>query len=389
MSDGWLRNGKYEHMSITSCTGPGTMYEGYAWAFVLHSTESPPGSVNGINSLFRSKPCSAPHFCIDPAGTRRRIQYIPWTWSACALKGGQGGWQTNRGRAVQMEICGRASEAPDWSDDTLWQIADVIADCILDGVPINPHHVSDMTQLSGVLATTTARQRMSPEQWKHFDGITAHVEIPFNDHWDCGKVKSLRIRDLVLEILDGKGRPMPPPSGVGGGASGNEQYDMLQQGMTGGIVKLVQELIIGMGYDCGPAGADGVFGSGTDAAVRRLQSDHGLAVDGVVGPATNAVIAQAYAWATAAPTPPPPPAAGTTPAWPGRLLLLTNPMMNGADVRQWQQRMVDRGWHLTADGWYGLETLSICKSFQSDKGLVIDGVIGRSTWDAAWTAPIT
>jgi murein L,D-transpeptidase YcbB/YkuD len=51
--------------------------------------------------------------------------------------------------------------------------------------------------------------------------------------------------------------------------------------------------------------------------------------------------------------------------------------------------MVDRGWHLTADGWYGLETLSICKSFQSDKGLVIDGVIGRSTWDAAWTAPIT
>jgi peptidoglycan hydrolase-like protein with peptidoglycan-binding domain len=387
MSDGWLNPAKYERLSITGCTGPGTMYDGYAWAIVLHCTESPPGSINGINSLFRSKPCSAPHFCIDPMGTRRRVQYIPWTYSACALRGGRDGYQTNRGRAVQVEICGYANDAPNWPDDCLYQIADWIADCMGDGVPINPHNVADMTQFRGVLATESAPQRMSPQVWKGFDGITAHVQIPFNDHWDCGRINSLRIRDLVVEILAGQGRPIPPPSG--GGSLVNGQPEMLQLGMAGGIVKMLQELIIGMGYDCGPAGADGIFGQATDTAVRRLQADHGLTMDGIVGPATNHVIAQAYAWANPRPTPPPPPPIGSVPAWPGRYLVLTTPPMQGADIRTWQAQMQSRGWHIGIDGWYGLESLSTCKSFQSEKGLVVDGVVGPTTWSACWSAPIT
>lgn len=386
MSGGWLNPAKYERLPITGCTGPGTMVDGYAWAIVLHCTESPPGSIDGINSLFGSKPCSAPHFCIDPMGTRRRVQYIPWNYSACALRGGRDGWQTNRGRAVQVEICGYANDAPGWPDDCLYFIADWIVDCMADGVPINPHNVADMTQFQGVLATESAPQRMSPSAWKGFDGIAAHVQIPFNDHWDCGRINSLRIRDHVLAILDGQGRPIPPPSGGGSVVAG--QPEMLQMGMSGGIVKQLQELIIGMGYDCGPAGADGVFGAGTDAAVRKLQADHGLEVDGIAGPATNKVIADAYAWANPRPTPPGPPPAGT-PGWPGRYLVLTRPIMSGDDIRSWQAQMQARGWRIGIDGWYGLESLGICKSFQFEKGLVVDGVVGPTTWGAAWGAPIT
>jgi hypothetical protein len=368
-------------MQITGCTGPGTMYDGYAWCFVLHSTESPPGSIDGINTLFRAKPCSAPHITIDPMGTRRRVQYIPWTWSAAAMKGGQGGFQTNRGRAVQMEICGYTNETRTWPDDALYQIADVIADCIIDGCPINPHNTPDMTQLKGTLATSNAPQRMSGEQFKQFDGIMAHVYAPFNDHYDTAWINSHRIRDLVIEILNGQGRPIPPPSG-GGGYQPPVQDGMLQEGMSGGIVKMLQELLFGMGYDVGEL--DGEFGPQTRAGVEALQRDKGLVVDGIAGPATMAAISEAYSWARQ-----PIPAPGPCPPWPGRYLLFCDPMMNGGDVRQWQQQMLARGWHLSADGWYGLESLSICKSYQAEKGLPVDGVVGPQTWMAAWTAPIT
>jgi Putative peptidoglycan binding domain len=383
VTNGWLPAHKYERMEITACTGPGTMVDGYAWCFILHTTESAPGSIDGINNLFRAKPCNTPHITIDPLGTRRRVQYVPWTWSACALKGGRNGIQTNRGRAVQMEICGRAAETQDWPDDALYQIADVIADVIADGCPINPSNVPDSRNLTGVLAREDAAQRFNAQTWPPFDGIAAHVYMIYNDHWDCGRINSPRIGQLVREILAGQGRPIPPPAG-GGGYYLPVQDGMLQQGMSGGIVRMLQELMIGMGYDCGPTGPDGDFGPATDTAVRALQADHGLVVDGIAGPATMAVISEAYGWARQAIPKP-----GPAPTWPGRYLVLTDPMMNGADVRQWQTQMVARGWRLATDGWYGLESVSICKSFQAEKGMTVDAVVGPQTWNAAWAAPVT
>lgn len=59
------------------------------------------------------------------------------------------------------------------------------------------------------------------------------------------------------------------------------------------------------------------------------------------------------------------------------------------DLKRWQQRMHDRGWHITVDGLYGPQTHQICKAFQREKGLVVDGLIGPHTWKAAWTEPVT
>ena len=60
----------------------------------------------------------------------------------------------------------------------------------------------------------------------------------------------------------------------------------LRKGSTGVYVVECQNDLIRLGYDLSPYGADGKFGNKTEAAVKAFQKDHGLYVDGVVGPMT-------------------------------------------------------------------------------------------------------
>ena len=55
-------------------------------------------------------------------------------------------------------------------------------------------------------------------------------------------------------------------------------------------VRRVQRVLHSRGYSLGRPGVDGRFGPLTDAAVRRLQADSGLAADGIVGPKTRTVV---------------------------------------------------------------------------------------------------
>lgn len=57
----------------------------------------------------------------------------------------------------------------------------------------------------------------------------------------------------------------------------------------------------------------------------------------------------------------------------------------------WQARMQARGWNIGkdgADGRYGNDTARVVKQFQKNKGLAVDGKIGKRTWDAAWSLPV-
>ncbi|MBN1513419.1 MAG: peptidoglycan-binding protein [Phycisphaerae bacterium] len=59
---------------------------------------------------------------------------------------------------------------------------------------------------------------------------------------------------------------------------------LYRRGQSGNQIELIQRRLAEMGLDPGPI--DGIFGPLTLAAVRKLQSRHGLPVDGVVGPQT-------------------------------------------------------------------------------------------------------
>lgn len=64
----------------------------------------------------------------------------------------------------------------------------------------------------------------------------------------------------------------------------------LRNGSSGEYVTLLQTKLIQMGYDLSPFGADGKYGNKTTAAVKQLQSDHGLVSDGVTGKLTWEVV---------------------------------------------------------------------------------------------------
>lgn len=375
MADGWLDPSKYEHIPILGCTGPGSMEDGYAWKFVGHTTESPPGSLPGVISLFEGKPCYCPQFGYDPL-SRSRVQFIPWTWAGAALRGGRSGWETNRGRAVQMEICDFAANSPNWSEETLWDVADIIADLIRDGCPIDPTVAPDYPSMSGTRAIEASPYRLSPQQWKDFPGIGAHIIVPFNDHYDWDHANADRIGALVQTNL-GQAPGAAPDRPARAARNPAPASNMIAKGMEGGIVRFAQELLIGLGFACGPSGADGVFGPATQAAVAAFQRAHDLDADGIIGPMTQAAIAREYGNG--------PGIVANAPPWSGRYLLLQRPYLAGDDVRQWQDAVSSKGFPPGAiDGVYGGLTRMACVTFQKAQRLTADGVVGPITWNAAF-----
>lgn len=82
---------------------------------------------------------------------------------------------------------------------------------------------------------------------------------------------------------------------AGGGSNGSTvspapSQRVLKNGMEGDDVKSLQQKLIKAGYSCGKWGADGEFGDATEMAVRRFQTQQGLAVDGQAGPQTMAAL---------------------------------------------------------------------------------------------------
>ncbi len=142
----------------------------------------------------------------------------------------------------------------------------------------------------------------------------------------------------------------------------------LKQGDRGEEVKSLQEQLNAAGHDAGTP--DGIFGAGTDAALRAFQEARGLTVDGVAGPNTLQALAEAAA-------PPAPPSA------------VFRSGSAGDEVRQIQERLRGAGFYFgPVDGDFGGGTASAVKAFQAAQGMGADGVVGPNTWRALFDGDI-
>lgn len=154
----------------------------------------------------------------------------------------------------------------------------------------------------------------------------------------------------------------------------------LRLGSRGNQVKILQQELNKLGYNCGTA--DGIFGSKTLNAVRAFQSAKGLLVDGIVGSQTRALLNSVNSTPTPTPTPSPSPSPSPSPT-PAPSIPLTETLRRGSkgqQVRILQERLNELGFNCGAvDGIFGSATENAVKVFQLVYGLVADGIVNSQT----------
>lgn len=145
-------------------------------------------------------------------------------------------------------------------------------------------------------------------------------------------------------------------------------YSTIKRGSQGNIVKIAQEKLIAKGYALTKYGADGDFGVETELAVKALQKDAGLVVDGIIGVNTWAVLNGDFVKPNKI-------------EYPGYLI---KKGQISDDVGKIQERLIELGYScgpMGADRDFGTNTAKAVEKFQKDNNLVPDKIVGPKTWD--------
>ncbi|MDL2225463.1 spore cortex-lytic enzyme [Eubacteriales bacterium OttesenSCG-928-M02] len=141
----------------------------------------------------------------------------------------------------------------------------------------------------------------------------------------------------------------------------------LRKGDRGEAVREVQERLIAWGFLEG--NADGVFGSGTEDAVKRYQRRYGLNADGIVGKSTAAHMGVKLT------------DDGSGQA--GSATSTGNAIRRGDrgnTVKTLQQRLSAWGYYSgSVDGIFGASTEEAVKKYQKRYGMKVDGIVGKET----------
>ncbi len=293
---------------------------------VLHTTEGP--GVDSAWSTLKNNPGgpSAPHFIV---GQNRIVQCRPIGVQAAALKGSATS-NGNQFASVQVEMCAFTGGNSNFQkhgmdpwlpeDSTLKPLAALMAYCSANGIDIplaRPHAnwKDDCSDITTIWATDKNTRRLSGV-WPTAKGWYYHLEVPGNNHYDCGAMRSAELFAMAKALADTAPQPAQPatpqpatpqpavsqpatPQPATPQPAAPEAAPasaILKQGDHGDRVKQLQVKLIALGLL--KAGSDtGNFGPHTLDAVRRFQSAHGLGVDGKVGSTTDNAIGDAVAGA--------------------------------------------------------------------------------------------
>ena len=146
---------------------------------------------------------------------------------------------------------------------------------------------------------------------------------------------------------------------------GEAEAAALKRGSTGDKVSEMQRKLKNWGYYDGSV--DGIFGSGTESAVKFFQRKNGLSADGIVGSATAAALGMTLSGSSSSQT------GGVSSG-------VLKRGSTGDKVSEMQRKLKDWGYYDgSVDGIFGSGTESAVKFFQRKNGLSADGIVGSAT----------
>ncbi len=152
----------------------------------------------------------------------------------------------------------------------------------------------------------------------------------------AGQATLEKLHELTGIAVTGPSSSVSAVTAAPTAAASTSVYTKLQLGSTGSAVKSLQLALISLGYQLT---ADGIYGTGTRAAVRTFQRSQGLSVDGIAGSATQrrlyelAYASTVTAVPTAAPTPTPTPALTTAPSGTAQITARVTTSGGGLNLR--------------------------------------------------------
>lgn len=172
--------------------------------------------------------------------------------------------------------------------------------------------------------------------------------------------------------------------------------NVLRNGDENEKVRTMQQRLIELGYLGGKA--DGIFGDGTEAALKAFQKAHGLDADGVFGAGTSKKLysSSAKPKATAKPSATKNTAKATSRPAPNTYVASTpkpggygylEPGNSGSSVRKLQNRLIELGYLSgSASGTYDSDTEAAVYAFQVRNGQWADGLAGPDTQSALFSS---
>jgi hypothetical protein len=194
--DGWLESIGAFHVERAEIPRPGNkpyFNNSHTRIGVLHTTES-----NKVGPAFNTLKLkhSAPHFI---SGENRILQCRPITKQGAALLS-TSQYNPNTDAALQIEMVGS-------SQQQLWMppessLAPVLA--IIrwaNGDPLNiplrrpvDSWLDDCSDVALPWAVSNNARRKASNIWPKIAGWYMHMEVPVNNHWDCG---AIRFREIL------------------------------------------------------------------------------------------------------------------------------------------------------------------------------------------------